>query len=92
MVAGVCAARPCIIPLTRIGVVFAHRLSACEPVLRENFSAVGLGAPEGEVMIKESLNEWRIYASGRRFCEGFIGLMEVGAGRGSECVCDPLCE
>lgn len=49
-------------------------------VFEKNFSLLGVGdADDGEVLMKESQNIFKFYASGRRFCEGMLATLDLRA-------------
>ena len=52
-------------------------LAAIKPTLTANFAEVGACGDEGSAFRKESANEFLLYASGRRGCEGMLLTLEL---------------
>lgn len=49
-------------------------------VLEKNFSLLGPGdLDDGEVLMKESQSQFKFYASGRRYCDGFLATLDLRA-------------
>ncbi|KAK1430211.1 hypothetical protein QVD17_12785 [Tagetes erecta] len=61
-----------------LALAWAAKFATNDSIFEKNFSLVGVG--EGEdtpLLLKEGQNVFRFYASGRRFCKGVLGTMEL---------------
>ena len=61
-----------------IALAFGHAFCEEEGLLDRNFSQVGprIGDTD-DVILRESMNKYSIYATGRRFCKGFSATLDL---------------
>ncbi|XP_010482292.1 PREDICTED: uncharacterized protein At5g49945-like isoform X1 [Camelina sativa] len=62
----------------RLALAWAAKFASKDTIFQKNFSL--LGVSEGEdspLLLKESLNVFKFYASGRKYCHGLLATMEL---------------
>ncbi|CAH2070583.1 unnamed protein product [Thlaspi arvense] len=62
----------------RVALAWAAKFASKDTIFQENFSLLGVG--EGEdtpLLLKEALNVFKFYATGRRYCHGLLATMEL---------------
>ncbi|XP_071736857.1 uncharacterized protein At5g49945-like [Rutidosis leptorrhynchoides] len=61
-----------------LALAWAAKFATSDSVFERNFSRLGVGESEDSpLLLKEGQNVFKFYASGRRFCEGVLGTMEL---------------
>ncbi|KAI3755188.1 hypothetical protein L1987_54983 [Smallanthus sonchifolius] len=61
-----------------LALAWATKFATNEWIFEKNFSLLGVGEGEDSpLLLKEGQNVFKFYASGRRFCQGVLGTMEL---------------
>ncbi|KAI3805149.1 hypothetical protein L1987_27252 [Smallanthus sonchifolius] len=61
-----------------LALAWAAKFATNESIFEKNFSLLGVGEGEDSpLLLKEGQNVFKFYASGRRFCQGVLGTMEL---------------
>ncbi|CAI9765308.1 unnamed protein product [Fraxinus pennsylvanica] len=61
-----------------LALAWASKFATKDSIFDKNFSLLGVGETEDSpLLLKEGQNVFKFYASGRRFCSGVLGSMEL---------------
>uniref|UniRef100_A0A251RY58 DUF1682 family protein n=1 Tax=Helianthus annuus TaxID=4232 RepID=A0A251RY58_HELAN len=61
-----------------LALAWAEKFATPASIFDKNFSLLGVGEGEDSpLLLKEGQNVFKFYASGRRFCQGVLGTMEL---------------
>ncbi|MFS7919702.1 hypothetical protein Hanom_Chr03g00215821 [Helianthus anomalus] len=61
-----------------LALAWAEKFATPDSIFDKNFSLLGVGEGEDSpLLLKEGQNVFKFYASGRRFCQGVLGTMEL---------------
>jgi hypothetical protein len=62
----------------RLALAWTAELVAPDGVLDRNFALLGPGdTAAGEVLLKDSMHSFKLWASGRRFCQGMLATLQL---------------
>ncbi|CAN6808611.1 hypothetical protein Bca4012_002961 [Brassica carinata] len=62
----------------RLALAWAAKFASKDTIFHKNFSLLGVGdGVESPLLLKEALNVFKFYASGRRYCHGLLATMEL---------------
>ncbi|ESQ43658.1 hypothetical protein EUTSA_v10013427mg [Eutrema salsugineum] len=62
----------------RLALAWAAKFASKDTIFQKNFSLLGVGeGEESPLLLKEALNVFKFYASGRRYCHGLLATMEL---------------
>ncbi|KAJ0232407.1 Uncharacterized protein HA466_0290570 [Hirschfeldia incana] len=62
----------------RLALAWAAKFASKDTIFHKNFSILGVGdGVESPLLLKEALNVFKFYASGRRYCHGLLATMEL---------------
>ncbi|KAG2331750.1 hypothetical protein Bca52824_002930 [Brassica carinata] len=61
-----------------LALAWAAKFASKDTIFHKNFSLLGVGdGVESPLLLKEALNVFKFYASGRRYCHGLLATMEL---------------
>lgn len=61
-----------------LALAWAAKFASKDTIFHKNFSLLGVGdGEESPLLLKEALNVFKFYASGRRYCHGLLATMEL---------------
>ncbi|KAK4799982.1 hypothetical protein SAY86_025347 [Trapa natans] len=61
-----------------IALAWAAKFAGRDSIFEKNFSLLGVGeGDDSPLLLKEGLNVFKFYASGRRYCQGLLATMEL---------------
>lgn len=61
-----------------LALAWAAKFATKDTIFHKNFSLLGVGeGEESPLLLKEALNVFKFYASGRRYCHGLLATMEL---------------
>lgn len=60
----------------KIALAWATKFAGSDSILEKNFSLIGFGdEPDAPSLVKEGMNNFKFYASGRRYCESLLATL-----------------
>ncbi|KAG0594686.1 hypothetical protein M758_UG099700 [Ceratodon purpureus] len=60
----------------KIALAWATEFAGTDGILEKNFSMIGFGdEPDAPSLVKEGMNNFKFYASGRRYCESLLATL-----------------
>ena len=62
----------------KIALAWATEFAGTDSILEKNFSLIGFGdEPDAPSLVKEGMNNFKFYASGRRYCESLLATLAL---------------